>query len=325
MARIRRLPSDLANQIAAGEVVERPASVVKELVENALDAEATRVRVELDRGGVDLVRVTDDGAGMDADDAVLALERHATSKLRDKDDLFALRTFGFRGEALPSIASVARVRVLTRARGATEGTEVVVEGGGAPRPRPAGAPEGTSVEVRDLFFNVPARRKFLKSTGTEAAHVSEAMLLAALARPDVSFFLVRDGRAVREWLRVGTRRERVAQAIDGERLERCLGERGPMKVEAHLAAPERSRAGAVALHLLVNGRPVRDRALARAVAQAYGSVLEPGRYPVGVVYIDVPPDQVDVNVHPQKAEVRFADGRALFEAVSRELHAALAT
>jgi DNA mismatch repair protein MutL len=323
MGVVRLLPDDLANQIAAGEVVERPASVVKELVENALDSGATRVKVELDQGGVAMVRVSDDGAGMDAADATLALERHATSKIASKDDLFHLGTFGFRGEALPSIASVAKLRLLTRARGATEGTEVVVEGGGPAKARPAGAAEGTSVEVRDLFYNVPARRKFLKSTGTEAAHVSEAMLLAALARPDVSFFLVRDGRSVREWLRAPGRRERVAQAIDGERLEPCLGERGPMRLEAHLAPPERARAGTVGLHLLVNGRPVRDRALARAVAQAYGSVLEPGRYPVGVVYLEVPRDQVDVNVHPQKAEVRFAEGRALYDAVTRELHAAL--
>jgi DNA mismatch repair protein MutL len=324
MGRIHRLPDDLANQIAAGEVVERPASVVKELVENALDAGATRVKVELEQGGVALVRVSDDGAGMAADDSVLALERHATSKIDRKEDLFALSTFGFRGEALPSIASVSRVRLVSRARGSLEGTEVMIEGGSRPRSRPAGSAEGTTVEVRDLFFNVPARRKFLKSTGTESAHVSEAMLLAALARPDVSFFLVRDGRAAREWLRVPTRRERVAQTIDGERLEACVGERGPLRIEAHLAAPERARAGTVGLHLLVNGRPVRDRPLARAVSQAYGSVLEPGRYPVGTVYVDLPPDQVDVNVHPQKAEVRFADGRALFDAVTRELHAALA-
>jgi DNA mismatch repair protein MutL len=324
MGRIHRLPDDLANQIAAGEVVERPASVVKELVENSLDAGATRVKVELEQGGVSLLRVSDDGAGMANDDAVLSLERHATSKIDRKEDLFALRTFGFRGEALPSIASVARLKMLTRARGTSEGTEIVVEAGGCPMVRPAGVAEGTSVEVRDLFFNVPARRKFLKSIGTESAHVSEAVLLAALARPDVSLFLVRDGRAVREWLRVPTRRERVMQTLDGERVEACLGERGPMKIEAHLAAPERARAGTVGLHLLVNGRPVRDRSLARAVAQAYGSVLEPGRYPVGAVYVDLPPEQVDVNVHPQKAEVRFADGRALFDAVTRELHAALA-
>ncbi len=325
MGRILRLPVDLSNQIAAGEVVERPASVVKELIENAIDAGATRIKVEIARGGVDLVRVSDDGEGMDAEDAALALERHATSKIRHAEDLFALHTFGFRGEALPSIASVGKLRLLTRARGAPEGTEVLVEGGGALRSRPAGATEGTSLEIRELFFNVPARRKFLKSTGTEAAHVSEVVLLAALARPSLSFFLVRDDRDVGEWLRVATRRDRAAQAFEGERLEACSGERGPMRIEAHLAAPERARAGATGLHLLVNGRPIRDRPLARAVAQAYGSVLEPGRYPIGVVYIDIPLAQVDVNVHPQKAEVRFADGRGLFDAVTKELHRGLAS
>jgi DNA mismatch repair protein MutL len=325
MGLIHRLPSDLANQIAAGEVVERPASVVKELVENALDARASRVKVELEQGGIALVRVTDDGRGMDAEDAVLALERHATSKIHSKEDLFALQSFGFRGEALPSIASVAKLRLVTRVRGAAEGVEILVEGGGQARARPAGSAEGTTVEVRDLFINVPARRKFLKSTGTEAAHVTEAILLSALAQPDVSFFLVRDGRTAREWLRAATRRDRAAQAFEGERLESCVGERGPMRVEAYLTPPERARAGAVGLHLLVNGRPVRDRPLARAVAQAYGSVLEPGRYPVGVVYLDVPPADVDVNVHPQKAEVRFADARSLLDAVTREVHAALAS
>jgi DNA mismatch repair protein MutL len=324
MARIERLPSDLANQIAAGEVVERPASVVKELLENALDAGATRIKVELENGGALLVRVVDDGEGMTADDAVLSLERHATSKIRSKEDLFTLRTFGFRGEALPSIASVSQLRLLTRGRGAPEATEVMVEGGGSTRVRPIGAPEGTTLEVRNLFYNVPARRKFLKAAPTEAAHVTEAVMLAALARHDVTFFLVRDGRAVREWLRVSTRRERAMQAFENERLEPCLGGRGPMRIEAHLSAPERARAGAVALHLLVNGRPVRDRMLARAVSQAYGSVLPAGRYPVGVVYIEAPPDQVDVNVHPRKAEVRFSDARALFDSVTRELHESLA-
>jgi len=324
MGRIQRLPGDLASQIAAGEVVERPASVIKELVENAIDAGATRIKVEIERGGVALLRVSDDGVGMDPDDAVLALERHATSKIRTKEDLFSLTTFGFRGEALPSIASIAKLRLVTRPRGADAGTEVRIEGGGAPACRPAGAADGTSVEVADLFFNVPARRKFLKSTGTEAAHVTETVLLAALARPEVSFFLVRDGRVAREWLRVAGRGERARQAFDGERLEACIGERGPLRIEAYLAPPERARAGAVGLHLLVNGRPVRDRAMARSVAQAYGSVLESGRYPVGIVYVEIPPADVDVNVHPQKAEVRFADGRALFDAMTRELHGALA-
>jgi DNA mismatch repair protein MutL len=324
MGRIQQLPDDLANQIAAGEVVERPASVVKELVENAIDADATRVHVEIGRGGIDLVRVTDDGEGMDADDAVLALARHATSKIRRTEDLFGLRTFGFRGEALPSIASVCKLRLVTRARGAPSGTEVVLDGGTRTHVRPAGAPEGTRFEVSDLFFNVPVRRKFLKSTGTEAAHVTEALQMAALSRPSLTFVLVRDERIVREWLRVSTRGDRAAQVFEGERLHPCAGERGPLRIEAHLGAPERARAGAGGLHLLVNGRPVRDRGLARAVAQAYGSVLEVGRYPVGVVYVDLPAEQVDVNVHPQKAEVRFADGRGLLDAVTRELHASLA-
>jgi DNA mismatch repair protein MutL len=323
MGQIRRLPSDLANQIAAGEVVERPASIVKELVENALDAGATRIHVDLVQGGVELVRVSDDGSGMDADDAQLAIERHATSKLQSKEDLFRLQTYGFRGEALPSIASVARLRVVTRMPEATEGTEVLVEGGGPLTTRPVGTSPGTTVEVRELFFNVPARRKFLKSIGTETAHVTDALLIAALSRPDVSFFLSREGKHAKEWLRVRDRGERAAQAFYGEALAPLRGERGPLRIEAHLSPPQRARAGATGLYLLVNGRPIRDRALARAVAQAYGSVLEPGRYPVGVVYIEVPADQVDVNVHPQKAEVRFADARAVFEATTRELRVGL--
>jgi DNA mismatch repair protein MutL len=301
---------------------------VKELVENALDADATRVAVDVEGGGSTLVRVSDDGHGMLPEDAVLALERHATSKIRTLEDLFRLGTFGFRGEALPSIASVSRLTLRTRARGASEGCEVEVHGGRAPngelRPRPAGCATGTTVEVRDLFFNVPARRKFLKATATESAHVGEVLLGAALARPDVTFTLKRDGRLVREYLRVPSRAERARAANAGERLAHVAFERGPLRIEAMLAPPERARAGATGLALLVNGRQVRDRILARAVANAYGSVLEGGRYPVGVVWIDLPSELVDVNVHPQKAEVRFTDTRGVFEAVTRELHAALA-
>ncbi len=324
MGKIRRLQDDLINQIAAGEVVERPASVVKELVENALDAGATRVRVDVERGGMDMLRVSDDGEGLSPEDALLALERHATSKITAFEDLGSLHSFGFRGEALPSIASVARLRLTTRERGAAEGTEVVVDGGGAAQTKPAGRAEGTTVEVRELFFNVPARRKFLKAPATESAHVGEVVSLAALSRPEVTFVLTRDGKQAREYLRAGRREERAKQVVGEPRLAACLGERGPMRIEAYLAPPERARAGTGALHLLVNGRPVRDRPLARAVAQAYGSVLEGGRYPVGVVYIDLPPDLVDVNVHPQKAEVRFQDARAVFDAVTRELFTTLA-
>jgi DNA mismatch repair protein MutL len=321
--RIRRLGDELANQIAAGEVVERPSSVVKELVENALDAGATRIVVDVEQGGTTLVRVADDGSGMPREDAILSLERHATSKLERIEDLLRIGTFGFRGEALPSIASVSKLTVRTRLREEAEGTEVAVSGGSRAEVRPSGGAPGTTIEVRDLFFNVPARRKFLKATATESAHVGDVVLGAALARPDVTFLLSRDGRVVREYLRAASREERARAALGGESLAPCRGARGPVSIDAMLAAPERARAGATGLSLLVNGRPVRDRFLARAVAQAYGSVLEGGRYPVGVVWLEVPPETVDVNVHPQKAEVRFADGRAVFDAITRELHAGL--
>jgi DNA mismatch repair protein MutL len=324
VGRIRKLSDELANQIAAGEVVERPASIVKELVENAIDAQASRISVDIEHGGVSLVRVTDDGEGMGMEDAVLALDRHATSKIRTLDDLFRLASFGFRGEALPSIASVSRLVLRTRTRNADEAFEVEVVGGRRTGARPAGAKPGTTVEVRDLFFNVPARRKFLKATATESAHVGDVLLGAALARPDITFTLARDGRIVREYLRVSSRSERARSVSAGEALSHVITERGSLRIEAMLAAPERARAGSTGLALLVNGRPVRDRILARAVAQAYGSVLEPGRYPVGVMWIDLPTDLVDVNVHPQKAEVRFTDARGVFDAITRELHGSLA-
>ncbi|MFO0677774.1 MAG: DNA mismatch repair endonuclease MutL [Polyangiaceae bacterium] len=325
MAKVRKLPGALADQIAAGEVVERPASVVKELVENALDAGARRVHVAVDKGGVDSIRVTDDGSGMAAEDARLALERHATSKIGRIEDLETIATFGFRGEALPSIASVSKLTLVTRERGADEGVELRVSGGGGVDERPSGAPVGTTVQVTDLFFNVPARKKFLKSTGTEAAHVGEVVLLAALARPDVGFVLARDGRPAREYLPASSAAERVSQAFADVPLRRVEGRRGPFSFEGFLSAPEHARTGAGSLHLFVNARPVRDRALARAVAQAFGSVLEPGKYPVGVVYVALPPELVDVNVHPQKAEVRFADARSVLDAMTRELYAVLGT
>jgi DNA mismatch repair protein MutL len=332
VGRIQKLSDELANQIAAGEVVERPASVVKELLENGLDAHATRISVDVEQGGTRLIRVTDDGHGMSAEDAVLAFERHATSKIRTLEDLFHLGSFGFRGEALPSIASVSRLSLRTRPAEQSEGCAIEIAGGKLEAPatsladavRPAGGAAGTTIEVRDLFFNVPARRKFLKATATESAHVGDVVLGAALARPDVTFTLARDGRVVREYLRVSSRAERARSATAGEQLAHVLGERGPLRIEAMLAAPERARAGTTGLALLVNGRPVRDRVLARAVAHAYGSVLDGGRYPVGVVWLDLPPELVDVNVHPQKAEVRFTDARGVFDGITRELHASLA-
>ena len=314
----------LASQIAAGEVVERPASAVKELIENALDAGAQRVDIEIEGGGVARLSVSDDGVGMSAENARLSVERHATSKLTAISDLNNLVSYGFRGEALPSIASVSRFALRSRPANSDAGVEVLIEGVETPILREAGMAVGTRVEVRELFFNIPARRKFLRSTGTESGHVTEVVEAAALTRPEVTFTLMRDGRQVREFLRASGRAERVAQVCNGEELTHCEGTRGPLRIEAYLSRPEHARSGAGGLRLFVNGRSVRDRALAVTIAQAYGSVLERGRYPRGVVYLDLPPEFLDVNVHPQKAEVRFADQRATADALYGTLSRALA-
>lgn len=314
-SRIALLPPDVANQIAAGEVVERPASVVKELVENALDAGARSITVTVDGGGLSRIAVTDDGVGMSPEDLALAVVRHATSKIRTADDLVGVATYGFRGEALPSIASVSRMRITSRPRGASEGAEVYVEGGAEAKCRPAGCAEGTTVTVEDLFFNTPARRKFLRTPQTEWAACADAVVRLALPRPDVRLVVRRDGKVARELLR---RDDVVLRAKDlwpDEMLAEVRGVRGDLKLVAVLGPPERARAGANAIALYVNGRHVRDRLLLRAVAQAYGSVLEPGRYPVGALLIEVPPGDVDVNVHPQKTEVRFATQNGVFEGV----------
>jgi DNA mismatch repair protein MutL len=321
--RVAVLPPELASQIAAGEVVERPSSAVKELIENALDAEASRIDIEIEGGGITRLAVADDGFGMSEADARLSIERHATSKLRSFADLTHVATFGFRGEALPTIASVSRFSLRTRQREVDGGTSVQIDGGKLLLVEPVGMPTGTQIEVRDLFYNVPARRKFLRSTGTESGHVTEVVEQAALARPDITFTLMRDGRKVREHLRALDRAERVRQVCELDELATCTGERGPLRVEAFLSRPEQARAGAGGLSILVNGRPVRDRAILVTIAQAYGSVLERGRYPRGVVYVDLAPELLDVNVHPQKAEVRFADPRAASDAVYQILSKAL--
>jgi DNA mismatch repair protein MutL len=314
VGQISILSGELASQIAAGEVVERPANALKELLENALDAHATRCGIEIEGGGLTRIAVIDDGTGMSEEDARLCVERHATSKLRSLADLERLRSYGFRGEALPSIASVSRFKLRTRTRESDIGLELSLEGGAGLKTQPVGCPVGTSVEITDLFFNVPARRKFLRSVGTESAHLLEAAESLALARPELAVTFKRDGRSVRQWLRSADREERVRATLDDE-LARLRGERGPLGVEAFLTRPERATAGAQALRLLVNCRPIKDRALSLAVAQAYGSVLERGRYPRGVVYLELPPELVDFNVHPQKTELRFADPRAVADAL----------
>jgi len=316
---VRVLDDALVNQIAAGEVVERPASLVKELIENAIDAGAKTITVEIEGGGVERIAVIDDGHGMSRADATLAVQRHATSKLRTREDLDAIATLGFRGEALPSIASVSRFTLITRTEDSLVGTSVHIEGGNAPDVAEAGTAVGTRVEVRDLFFNVPARRKFLKSNTTEAAHIAETVVRTALSQPHLRIRLIKDGRLHREFLPASSLFERASTALPNEPLAPIEATRGNLKLTSALSPPERARSGTAHLHLLVNGRPVRDTALARAIAYAYGSVLAPGRYPIGVVHLQVDPTTLDVNVHPQKLEVRFANTRDVLDDVTRML------
>jgi DNA mismatch repair protein MutL len=323
MPQVRVLPPGLVNQIAAGEVVERPASVVKELVENALDAGARSVAIDVEEGGLALVRVADDGAGMGPDDAVLALERHATSKLRDADGLHAIATMGFRGEALPAIASVSRFRLDTAPAEDGAGTRVEVEGGRQRPAEPVARPRGTTVEVRDLFFNVPARRKFMRGPPTEAGHATEAVVRLALARPDVAFTLRSGGRTALAARAGASLADRAAQALGREAHRHLLpvdAVRGDVRVHGVVSSPDHSEATARSLYLFVNGRYVRDRAAAHAVLRAFAGTLPPGRHPAGVLFVELPLARVDVNVHPQKLEVRFADARAVQDA----LHGAVA-
>ena len=326
MGRILRLPPELANQIAAGEVVERPASVIKELVENAIDADARRVAVTIELGGKKLIRVDDDGTGMDAEDARLAIERHATSKIRASSDLDGIRTLGFRGEALPSIASVSRFRMRTRARGAASGTELRVEGGQDVSVRDVGAPEGTSIEVGDLFYNLPARRKFLKSDAAESAQTSKLVTQLALCYPEVGFSLTSAGRKVIEWPPAASLADRFFQ-IHGERadLVPIAKEAGGIRIEGFIAAlgdqgPLRGQQ-----NVFINRRIVRDRTVQHAIVQAYSVATIKERSPEVHLFIAIAPERVDVNVHPTKAEVRFLEQALVHEVLRRAIGEALGT
>jgi DNA mismatch repair protein MutL len=324
--RVERLPDDLVNQIAAGEVVERPASVVKELVENALDAAASIVRVEIEGGGKALVRVTDDGHGMGREDARLALERHATSKLRRLSDLQSLETHGFRGEALPSIASVSHLVLRTRDDSGPAGTEIEVRDGRLVHVRDAGHPRGTSVEVRDLFGGVPARRKFLRAETTEAGHVAEALTLLALARPATGVVLASGSRTLIQAPPVGGLRERVYQLFGTRYLDDLVEVEGGAdwaRVRGFVSRPERTAAARPAFRLFVNGRAVRDRGLAKAVSEAYRAAGVRDARGETLLFLEAPPHLVDVNVHPAKSEVRFADPRTAWAAVERAVRDAL--
>ncbi|HEY1088541.1 MAG TPA: DNA mismatch repair endonuclease MutL [Archangium sp.] len=330
MGRIRRLSDELINQIAAGEVVERPASVVKELAENAIDAGASTVRVLLSEGGLSAIAIIDDGIGMSREDALLCLERHATSKLRDADGLFHILTKGFRGEAIPSIASVSRFRLTTSEAGAEVATQIEIEGGGAPTVSDVAPAGGTRIDVLDLFFNVPARRKFLKRESTELTHCEEAITRLALAHPEVGFFLEHGGKRLISSPATPARpKERIA-ALLGTEVEPHLLEIEERRLGVHvhgfIASPEFTMPTARGLYTFVNRRYVRDRGVNSAVQRAFQDSLPPGRQPVTAIFIDVEPASVDVNVHPQKLEVRFSDPKsisdALAAAVSRALKAA---
>jgi len=307
---IRKLPPELVDRIAAGEVVERPAAVVKELIENALDAGATDVSVEIRGGGADLIAVRDDGAGIALDDLPLAFASHATSKLSDMDDLERIASYGFRGEALASIGAVSDCRIVTRVRGERSGHEVECKGGAVTEPRPAAAPEGTLVEVRGLFRHVPARRKFLRSAGAESAQVTSAVERAALANPGVAFTLVRDGRKAFRVTRDDPRRDRIAKFHGdelGEMLVAVAASAGNASIEGFVGRPETARPGTTFQHFFLNGRPIRDRGLAWALRSAFEGLLTTGRQPVAFLFLTLDPADVDVNVHPAKSEVRFRD------------------
>jgi DNA mismatch repair protein MutL len=321
---INRLPPDLANQIAAGEVVERPASVVKELVENAIDAGARRVTVHVEIGGKKQVRVEDDGEGMEPEDARLAIERHATSKIRRSEDLAAISTLGFRGEALPSIASVSHLVLRTRARGRQSGTELRVNGGAIAAVTEAGAAEGTVVEVNDLFYNVPARRKFLKSDGAESAQVSRVVTQLALAHPEVGFTLTSAGRTVVECPPALSLRDRLYQ-LYGERgdLIEVRKDAGGVRLTGYVAALAEQGPTRGPQNIFINRRIVKDRTIAHAIIDAYSVASIKERSPEVHLFIEMPPDALDVNVHPTKAEVRFRDQSMVHEVVRRGLMDAL--
>jgi DNA mismatch repair protein MutL len=326
MGIIRVLPEQVANQIAAGEVVERPASIVKELMENALDAGARRVSIAIEGGGADLIRVADDGAGMSGDDAVMALQRHATSKVRRADDLKAIHTFGFRGEALPSIASVSRFDLTTCLDGATEGTRIRVEGGATHSVEPASHPRGTTIAVESLFFNAPARRKFLRSKGTESAHVADVVARIAAAHPAIAFDLAFGSREQSVWPVAPSFRERIAQIVGAEVAEHLVAvdrSSGRARVQGLASRPSLHRSTSRDEILYVNSRPIRDRRLLHAVQLAYATLLPKGRFPSVYLFLELPPEDVDVNVHPAKSEVRFLHGSAMHDLVHRALLDAL--
>ncbi|MBA3544674.1 MAG: DNA mismatch repair endonuclease MutL [Chthoniobacterales bacterium] len=318
MSRVRLLSDTLASQVAAGEVIERPASVVKELVENSIDAGARSIEVMIKRGGISLIRVTDDGSGMDRDDALLCLERHATSKIRTAADLAIVATLGFRGEALPSIASVSRFRLTTREKEAVAGTEVLVAGGKIETVRDGGEAPGTQVEVRSLFYNLPPRRKFLRSENTETRNIEHQLNLQAIGHPEIAFSLVRDERVVFQLPATRTLRDRIRDLMGSELVARLLEVEpggGRLRVSGFIGQAGVSRASRAQQFVFVNGRAIESPVIGAALKEGYHTALMKGQFPVTFLFVELDPAEVDVNVHPAKREVRFRDPNGVREAV----------
>ena len=322
MSRIKLLPSSLINKIAAGEVIDRPASVVKELVENAIDAMASRVDIYLEEGGRKVIRIVDNGIGMDAADVGLAFQSHATSKIKDADDLFAIHTLGFRGEALPSIGSVSQSCIISRTKGATHGAEIRINGGELSEVKECGAPEGTQVEIRELFFNVPVRKKFLKTIPTEMAYISEVLTKFSLSYPAVHFTLTHNNRQVFNLPPVQDTADRIA-AFFGEEMRKqlipVLLREEKFSLCGYIAPPFFDKANARMQFLFLNGRYIKDSAIFRAISEAYHGKLMPRRYPVVFLFMQIDPSEVDVNVHPTKIEVRFRNSSVIYHYVLSSL------
>ena len=326
MGKIKVLPPEIVSKIAAGEVVERPSSVVKELVENALDAGAMEVRVEVEAGGRKLIRVTDDGEGMTPEDALLSLQRHSTSKIENERDLFAIRTFGFRGEALSAIAAVSKMKIITRKDGELAGVALKVKGGVLQGTEAVGCPLGTSVEVRDLFFNIPARLKFMKTQGTELGHIGDLMARAGLANDRIHFRLFHEGNLLANYPIREDPSSRLVEALGKEasgKLHFFRLREGEVGVSGYGGDPGFNRANARGIYLFVNRRPVRDRLLTHAVLEAYRNLIPRDRYPVTVLFVDLPPHEVDVNVHPSKWEIKFSDSEVVHRSVIRAIRGML--
>jgi DNA mismatch repair protein MutL len=318
MPRIQQLPATVVTKIAAGEVIERPASVVKELLENSIDAGATRLEIDLEQGGGELIRVVDDGCGIAAEDLPLAFASHATSKLSTADDLFRIGTLGFRGEALASIGGVSQVTLQSRPADAPDGAEIGCHGGELSAVKPWNGSPGTRIEVRHLFFNTPVRRKFLRTTATEVGHVCEAVTRLALACPKLHLVLRHNGKIVHEVPATASLLDRVGLFFGrdvADRLYHIDTTMGPARLTGYVADPACERGHARLQYLFVNGRWVRDRSLGHALQEAYRGLLLTGRYAVGFLFLSLPPDSVDVNVHPTKSEVRFRDGQAAYHLV----------